>query len=83
MMDEVPANRQSFPGQGAGAWIDAYQEKMLESRDEATIEAYTRVLEKFAEWLSLRASQLWPVPPPGDDAHRHRVLSRDAAQFEL
>jgi hypothetical protein len=54
MMDEVPANIQPFPGQGAGAWIDACQEEMLESRDEAAIEAYTRILGKFAEWLSLR-----------------------------
>ena len=54
MMDEVPANRQPFPGQGAGAWIDAYQEEMLQARDEATIETYTRILEKFTAWLALR-----------------------------
>jgi site-specific recombinase XerD len=54
MMDEVPANRQPFPGQGSAAWIDAHQEEMLQARDEATIETYTRVLEKFTAWLALR-----------------------------
>ena len=82
-MDEVQVSTESFPNQGAAAWIDAYQEEILTAKDEATIEAYTRILEKFAEWLSLRASQLRPVPSPGDDAQRHRGLSRYAAQFQL
>ncbi len=82
-MNEVQASTKPFPNLGAAAWIDAYQEEILTTKDEATIEAYTRILEKFAVWLSLRASQLRPVPSPGDDAHRHRGLSRDAAQFQL
>src|SRR5258708_21825533 len=75
MMDEVPANRQPFPGQGAGAWIDAYHEKMLESRDEATIETYTRVLEKFAEWLSLR--------PGNSGQFLHQAMTRTAIECFL
>ncbi len=74
-MDEVPANRQPFPGQGAGAWIDACQEEMLESRDEATIEAYTRILGKFAEWLSLR---------PGTSGQFHpQAMTRTAIECFL
>jgi len=53
-MDEVQTAITPFPSQGAAVWIDAYQEEMLTAKDEATIEAYTRILEKFAEWLSLR-----------------------------
>jgi len=43
-----------FPSQGAVAWIGAYQEEMLTAKNKATLEAYTRILEKFAEWLALR-----------------------------
>jgi integrase len=53
-MDEVQVSTESFPNQGAAAWIDAYQEEILTTKDEATIEAYARILEKFAAWLSLR-----------------------------
>ena len=63
MMDEVQAQITPFPSQGAAAWIDTYQEEMLTAKDEATIEAYTRILEKFAEWLSLRpgnSGQFYP-----------------------
>ncbi len=80
-MDEAQASTKPFPERRAAAWIDAYQEEILTTKDEAMIEAYTRILERFAEWLSFRASQLRPVPSAGDDAHRHRGLSRDAAQF--
>jgi hypothetical protein len=49
MMDEAQTSLTFSPGQRAAIWIDAYQEEMLEARDEATIEAYTRILEKFAD----------------------------------
>src|SRR5258708_37857869 len=71
-MDEVQAPITPFPGQGATDWIDAYQEEMLTAKDEATIEAYTRILEKFAEWLSLR---------PGNSAQfRLQAITRTPIQ---
>src|SRR5258708_21667984 len=36
---------------------------MLTAKDEATIEAYTRILEKFAEWLSLRPGNAGQFSP--------------------
>jgi len=53
-MDEVRAPITPFPERRATAWIDTYREEMLTAKDEATIETYTRILEKFAAWLSLR-----------------------------
>ncbi len=53
-MDTVPAEIQPFFSQEASIWIAVYAEEVLATKDEATIEAYTRILEKFAEWLSLR-----------------------------
>jgi len=40
--------------QEAGAWITAYTQDVLAAKDGATIEAYTRILKRFAEWLALR-----------------------------
>ena len=71
-MDEVPANRQPFPGQGSAAWIDAYQEEMLQARDEATIETYTRVLEKFTARLALR--------PGNSGQFRPQAITRTAIE---
>ena len=53
-MNEAQTSLIPFPERWAAAWITAYQQDMLQTRDNATIEAYTRILEKFAEWLSLR-----------------------------
>lgn len=53
-MDSVAAKKiLSFPEQGAESWIDTYREEILRARDEATIEIYTRILEKFAQRLAL------------------------------
>ena len=71
-MDEVQASTKPFPNQGVAAWIDAYQEEILTTKDEATIEAYTRVLEKFAEWLSLR--------PGNSGQFRLQAISRTAIE---
>ena len=71
-MDEAQASTKPFPNQGAAAWIDAYQEEILTTKDEATIEAYTRILEKFAEWLSLR---------PGNSGQFHpQAMTRTAIE---
>ncbi len=71
-MDEAQASTKPFPNQGDAAWIDAYQEEILITKDEATIEAYTRILEKFAEWLSLR---------PGNSGQFHpQAMTRTAIE---
>ena len=74
-MDSEPANIQPFPRQGAVAWIDAYKQEMLQAKDEATIEAYTRILEKFTEWLASR---------PGNSGQFHpQAITRTAIEFFL
>ena len=61
-----------FPEQGAASWIHTYRVEVLEARDEATIEAYTRILEKFAAWLSLR---------PGNSGQFHpQAITRTAIE---
>ena len=71
-MNEVQASTKPFPNQGAAAWIDAYQEEILTTKDEATIEAYTRILEKFAVWLSLH---------PGNSGRFHpQTMTRTAIE---
>ena len=73
-MNEISAQTQHLPGEIAETWIAAYTEEMLEAREEATIEAYTRVLEKFACWLS-PPWQLRPIPSAGHHPHSYRGLS--------
>jgi len=71
-MDTVPANVQPFPGQGADVWIEAYKEEVLAAKDEATIEAYIRILEKFAAWLTIR---------PGNSGQFHpQAMTRTAIE---
>jgi len=71
-MDEVQTSLTPFPSQGAIAWIGAYQEEMLTAKNKATLEAYTRILEKFAEWLALR---------PGNSGQFHpRAMTRTAIE---
>ncbi len=71
-MNEISAQTQHLPGEIAETWIAAYTEEMLEARDEATIEAYTRVLEKFACWLSLR--------PGNSGQFRPQAITRTAIE---
>ena len=68
----MQASTKPFPNQGTAAWIGAYQEEMLTAKNKATIEAYTRILEKFAEWLALR---------PGTSGQFHpRSMTRTAIE---
>ena len=71
-MNEAQTSLIPFPERRAAAWIAAYQEDMLQTRDGATIEAYTRVLEKFAEWLSLR--------PGNSGQFRPQAITRTAIE---
>jgi site-specific recombinase XerD len=74
-MNEIPVKIRLFPGQKAETWIVAYPEEVLEARDEATIEAYTRILEKFAAWLALR---------PGNSGQFHpQAITRTAIECFL
>ena len=43
-----------FPQLGAELWITEYQETCLSKRDEATIDAYVRILRQFTEWVAKR-----------------------------
>jgi site-specific recombinase XerD len=72
-MDNVTAKKiLPFPEQGAESWIHTYRGELLQARDEATIEAYTRILEKFAAWLSLR---------PGNSGQFHpQAITRTAIE---
>jgi site-specific recombinase XerD len=74
-MDGVPAKIPSLRGQGAETWINAYKEEMLEALDGATIEAYTRILKRFAEWLKER--------PGNHDQFHPQAITRTAIEFFL
>jgi site-specific recombinase XerD len=71
-MNEAQTSLIPFPERRAAVWIDAYQEEMLQARDEATIEAYTRILEKFTEWLSFR--------PGNSGQFRSQAITRTAIE---
>jgi hypothetical protein len=43
-----------FPQMGAEQWIAEYQETCLSKRDEATIDAYIRILRQCTEWVAKR-----------------------------
>jgi len=74
-MGTVPVNVQPFPGQGADVWIEAYKEEVLVAKDAATIEAYIRILEKFAAWLTIR---------PGNSGQFHpQAMTRTAIECFL
>lgn len=48
------SNIVSFPELGAEQWITDYQQACLSKRDEATIDAYVRILRQFTEWVAKR-----------------------------
>jgi site-specific recombinase XerD len=74
-MGTVPVNVQPFPGQGADVWIEPYKEEVLAAKDAATIEAYIRILEKFAAWLTIR---------PGNSGQFHpQAMTRTAIECFL
>lgn len=41
-----------FPQSGSEQWITEYQQTCLSKRDEATIDAYVRILRQFTEWIA-------------------------------
>jgi len=78
-MEATSAKMLSFAGsvahQEAVAWITAYTQDVLVAKDAATIEAYTRILKRFAEWLSAR--------PGNHDQFHPQAISRTAIEFFL
>ena len=56
----------------AETWIVEYTQTVLASRDQATIDAYTRVLKRFTSWLAEQ---------PGSQGHFHpRNITRTAVE---
>lgn len=43
-----------FPQLGTQEWIESYQQACLTKLDEATVDAYTRILRQFAQWVATR-----------------------------
>jgi site-specific recombinase XerD len=41
-----------FPHVGPSAWIDGYQQDCLMQKDEATVDAYLRILRQFTAWVA-------------------------------
>src|SRR6266852_9388624 len=78
-MEATPAKMLPFAGsvahQEAVAWISTYTQDMLAAKDGATIEAYTRILKRFAEWLSAR--------PGNHDQFHPQAITRTAIEFFL
>ena len=64
-MEATPTNMLPFASSIANleaeAWITAYTQDVLAAKDAATIEAYTRILKRFTEWLSARPGNHDPV----------------------
>jgi site-specific recombinase XerD len=64
-----------FPMPPVERWIEEYRDSYLASKDKATVEAYTRVLQQFATWL---AGQ------PGSQGQFHpRTITRTAVEIFL
>jgi site-specific recombinase XerD len=77
-MEATSANIFPFPGAKAyhgAASLAAYTQEVLAAKDAATIEAYTRILSRFAEWLSAR--------PGNHDQFRPQAITRTAVEFFL
>lgn len=49
-----PSNIVPFPQLGMQEWIEGYQQACLTKLDEATVDAYTRILRQFTEWVAKR-----------------------------
>jgi site-specific recombinase XerD len=52
-----PSNIVPFPQFGAQEWIESYQQACLTKHDEATIDAYMRILRQFTAWVAKRPGQ--------------------------
>ena len=49
-----PSNLVSLPSLGNQKWIESYQQACLSKRNDATIDAYVRILRQFTEWATKR-----------------------------
>ena len=49
-----PSDIVPFPQLGAQEWIESYQQACLTKLDEATVDAYTRILRQFTAWVATR-----------------------------
>jgi site-specific recombinase XerD len=49
-----PSNIVPFPNTGNEEWVLSYQQACLTKHDEATIDAYTRILRQFTAWVARR-----------------------------
>src|SRR6266487_1611638 len=49
-----PTNIVPFPQIGNEEWIESYHQACLTKLDEATIDAYLRILHQFTEWVAKR-----------------------------
>src|SRR6266487_2849725 len=49
-----PSNLISFPQFGNIVWIESYQQAHLTKLNEATVDAYLRILRQFTEWVAKR-----------------------------
>src|SRR5207302_963161 len=49
-----PSNLVSFPQLDNEEWIEGYRQACLTKHDEATIDAYLRILHQFTEWVAKR-----------------------------
>jgi len=49
-----PSNIVPFPSTGNEEWVLSYQQACLTKHDEATIDAYTRILRQFTAWVAKR-----------------------------
>ncbi len=49
-----PTNLVSFSSFGNHEWIESYQQACLSKRNDATVDAYLRILRQFTEWVAKR-----------------------------
>ncbi len=49
-----PSHLVSFPSIGNHEWIESYQQTCLSKRNDATVDAYLRILRQFTEWVAKR-----------------------------
>src|SRR5215469_8988168 len=47
-----PLNIVAFPHVSASVWIEGYQQECLLQKDEATVDAYLRILRQFTGWVA-------------------------------
>lgn len=76
----IPPKVLAFPQPEAAAWIDAYQHAWLSQKDEATIDAYRRILQQFVAWvvtLPGMAGQFLPAQLTTTVVERYLTVLKD------